>query len=148
MFQTVLVVCVGNICRSPTAEYLFRKKLNERGITINVQSAGLKAVVGSGADKESASIALSNGLSLEGHCSRQLTSEIIRCHDLILVMEETHVRSILSMAPEARGKVHLLGRWQKGVEVPDPYRQGISAHHFAYQLIEEAVDSWIKLLAS
>ncbi|MDQ3598480.1 MAG: low molecular weight phosphotyrosine protein phosphatase, partial [Pseudomonadota bacterium] len=64
-----------------------------------------------------------------------------------LVMERQHINAVLSMAPEARGKVLLLGKWQNEREISDPYRQGKAAFVHAYALIEEAVNAWAQRLA-
>ena len=68
MFNKILVVCVGNICRSPTAERLL-KQLNP---ALTVSSAGLGALVGKGADPRAISVAQANNLSLENHYARQI----------------------------------------------------------------------------
>lgn len=100
MFDSILVVCVGNICRSPTAERLLQNSLPERKIS----SAGLAAVVGHGADATALLVAKSNGLSLDGHHARQLTRELCREQSLILVMEKSHIEAVTRLAPEVRGK--------------------------------------------
>ncbi|MNL66713.1 Low molecular weight protein-tyrosine-phosphatase etp [compost metagenome] len=62
-------------------------------------------------------------------------------------MEKRHLEDILKIAPEARGKVFLLGKWQDDREIDDPYRQGKPAFVHAYALIEEAVHAWAQRLA-
>ena len=62
MFNTVLVVCAGNICRSPTAEYLLKEKLANH--SIKVSSAGLTAIVGRSAEQTAAKIAMSNNIDM------------------------------------------------------------------------------------
>ena len=143
MFKNLLMVCVGNICRSPTAEYLMRKELAERGATLLVASAGLAALVDKPAAPTAVELASERGIDLSPHRARQLTPEMIRAHDLILVMEQAHIRAIEAMAPDARGKVHLLGRWHHGFEIPDPYRQGRPAYEQALALIELTTGQWL-----
>lgn len=80
MFNNILVVCVGNICRSPTAERLLQRYHPE----LKVESAGLGALVGKGADPTAISVAAEHQLSLEGHCARQISRSLCRNYDLIL----------------------------------------------------------------
>ncbi|WP_263322552.1 low molecular weight phosphotyrosine protein phosphatase [Endozoicomonas sp. Mp262] len=143
MFSNILVVCVGNICRSPTAEFLLRKKIQEKGSKINIASAGVGALVGKPAASKAAEYAATIGLDLSGHIARQLTREMAREYDLILVMEEGHIRAVEGIAPEARGKVHLLGRWHSNIEIPDPYRKGDQAFKHALDLIRVTVEEWV-----
>ena len=143
MFKNLLMVCVGNICRSPTAEYLMRKQLAEKGASIAVASAGLAALVDKPASETAVKLAKELGVDLSPHRARQLTTDMIRAHDLILVMEQEHIRAVEAMAPDARGKVHLLGRWHHGVEIPDPYHQGHAAYQQALALIQLATDQWL-----
>lgn len=84
MINSILVVCVGNICRSPTGERLLKTALHEK----NIASAGLGALVDHAADETASSVASEHGVSLEGHAAQQLTSNMCRDYDLILVMEK------------------------------------------------------------
>ena len=93
MIKSVLVVCVGNICRSPTGERLFKRALPH----LPVASAGLGALVGHAADKTATEVAAEKGLSLEGHEAQQLTASLCREYDLILVMEKRHIEQVLSL---------------------------------------------------
>lgn len=136
-FQSILVVCVGNICRSPTGERLLRNALPNKIIA----SAGVAAMVGHEADATASEVAIDHGVSLEHHLARQLTREICAQHDLILVMEQKHIDAVTRIAPEARGKTMLYGHWIKR-EIPDPYRQSREAFEFAYQLLSEATNAW------
>ncbi|WP_148872878.1 arsenate reductase/protein-tyrosine-phosphatase family protein, partial [Serratia marcescens] len=107
MFNKILVVCVGNICRSPTAERLLKHYLP----SLDVDSAGLGALVGKGADNSAASVAATYNISLDGHCARQITGKMCREYDLILTMEKRHIARLCDIAPEMRGKVMLFGHW-------------------------------------
>ncbi|EBF6690402.1 low molecular weight protein-tyrosine-phosphatase Wzb, partial [Salmonella enterica] len=118
MFNKILVVCVGNVCRSPTAERLL-KRFHP---SLTVASAGLGALVGKGADPAAASVASAHNLSLENHCARQISARLCREYDLILTMEKRHIAALCDIAPEMRGKVMLFGHWDSEREIPDPYR--------------------------
>ncbi|MFL5359908.1 MAG: low molecular weight phosphotyrosine protein phosphatase, partial [Myxococcales bacterium] len=78
MFDRVLMVCTGNICRSPMAQVLLADALKKRGIDVAVESAGLGALVGHPADPIAVKLMQARGLDLSGHRGRQLTREIIR----------------------------------------------------------------------
>lgn len=144
MFKKILVVCVGNICRSPTAELLLRNALATSPIT--VASAGLAARVGEGMEPAAREILEDRGHSAQAFKARQLTPDIVNESDLILVMEKEHVKQVLKIASHARGKVFLLGKWQSEREIQDPYRQGKAAFIHAHALIEDAVGSWAQRL--
>ena len=72
MFKNILIVCVGNICRSPTAEALFAHRLSGQDLTIS--SAGIGALVGNPMDKTAHEVLQDNGLELPAHCARQVDS--------------------------------------------------------------------------
>jgi protein-tyrosine phosphatase len=147
MFNNILVVCAGNICRSPTGEYLLKDKLKDKGDShIKVSSAGLTALVGNSAEATATSIALSNNIDMSGHKGRQLNSALITENDLILVMEERHLTDLLGKYPQARGKTFLLGKWIDNTEIPDPYRQSHEAFEHVYQLVDKACSAWTKYL--
>src|SRR5690606_6212057 len=107
-FKSVLVVCVGNICRSPTGEALLKSKLVGRGI--EVSSAGLGALTGKPVDATAAQVMAAAGYQLPEHQARQLTSQLLHEHDLILVMEQKHLQSVHSIAPEDGCKTILIDR--------------------------------------
>lgn len=142
MFESILILCTGNICRSPIAEKLMQKLLPTKNIT----SAGVGALVGHPADDSAIYIAQELGLSLEGHKGRQFDAELARHYDLILVMDKGNLERVSRLAPEARGKTMLLGHWLGEKEIPDPYRKSLEAFKSVSQLIDQACKSWaIKL---
>ncbi|HFI5306682.1 arsenate reductase/protein-tyrosine-phosphatase family protein [Serratia liquefaciens] len=143
MFDSILVVCVGNICRSPTGERLLKQHLPNKKIA----SAGIGALIGNPADTNAVTIAEKNGLSLEGHQGRQLTSNMCREYDLILVMEKKHIDAVSRLAPEARGKTMLFGHWLGQREIADPYRQSHEAFEFVYRLLDESAQKWADALS-
>lgn len=145
MVKKILIVCIGNICRSPTAENLLRGALAPSNI--EVSSAGLAALVGSPIEPTARIVLEEHGLLPEEHNAIQLTPQAVSESDLVLVMEQRHINGVLNIAPEARGKVLLLGKWQDDREISDPYRQGKPAFVHAYALIEEAVHAWAQRLA-
>ncbi|HDY8173771.1 TPA: low molecular weight phosphotyrosine protein phosphatase [Vibrio vulnificus] len=146
MFNKILVVCVGNICRSPTGERVLQKLLPSK----TVASAGIAAeksrLIGKPADAMAIEVAKENGVDVENHQSQQLTSALCSQYDLILVMEKGHMEALTQIAPEARGKTMLFGQWIGPKDIPDPYRQSKEAFVHAYQLIDEAAQAWAKKL--
>ena len=146
MFNKILVVCVGNICRSPSGERLLQVKLPNKLIASAGVGTAKSGLTGKPADKMAAEVALAHGYSLEGHQAQQVTSELCCDYDLILVMEKGHIDAVSSIAPEARGKIMLFGQWIGQQNIPDPYRQSKEAFDHAYDLIEKAADAWAKKL--
>jgi len=142
MFNKILVVCVGNICRSPTGERL----LKHYQPALTVESAGLGALVGKGADATATSVAQDHQLSLAGHSARQLTGQMCREYDLILVMEKRHIAALCEIAPEMRGKVMLFGHWDGEREIPDPYRKSREAFEAVYTLLDRSARQWAQAL--
>ena len=137
MFNRVLVVCVGNICRSPMAEALLRARLGHRP-RFDVSSAGVSALVGHPADESAILLMKERGIDISSHRARQLTPLLAAEADLILVMESGHERAVLDIAPQARGKVHRIGRFGN-FDVPDPYRLPRAAFLDALNLCERAI---------
>ncbi|MFJ5409480.1 arsenate reductase/protein-tyrosine-phosphatase family protein [Pectobacterium punjabense] len=143
MFDSILVVCVGNICRSPTGERLLKQALPRK----KVASAGLGALVGKPADVTAVDVASQHHLSLEGHEAQQLTSALCRQYDLILVMEKGHIDGVCRIAPEVRGKTMLYGHWSNQQEIPDPYRKSREAFEFVYLQLEQSAQKWVQVLS-
>lgn len=144
MFQRILLVCVGNICRSPTAEYLLKHRLGDA--RADISSAGLGALEDHPMDATAASLLRENGIDASAHRGRQLQSAMLRQSDLVLVMEKDHAARIARIAPEASGKVLLLGKWLGEREIPDPYGQSRPAFEHVYGLIDQAIARWLPYL--
>lgn len=138
MFNNILIVCVGNICRSPTAEALFKQKFP----TKQIRSCGLSASIGHPADKNAMTIARHHQINLESHQAQQINEQLCSQADIILVMEKEHSDLITNSNIILKGKTFLLGHWLNNKEIPDPYKQDIEAFEFVFQLIDEAVTSW------
>jgi protein-tyrosine phosphatase len=144
LFKNILFVCVGNICRSPSAEVMLRHAVAGKGI--QVSSAGLGALVNHAIDPTAQALLVEQGLDGADHRARQISDAILAQADLVLTMERKHVRRIAEIAPQASGKTFLLGKWQQEREIPDPYRQQRPAFEHVYKLMSEGVQSWSRHL--
>lgn len=147
VFQRILTICTGNICRSPLAEEMLRQLCLPTIPAVTVRSAGIGALQGAPADETVQRIAQEHGLALGAHRGQQVSTTLTRWADLILVMEPHHLQYILRTDPTARGKTFLLGHWLPSrAEIADPYRQGEDLYRLAHARIAEAVESWRKAL--
>ena len=144
MFDSVLVVCAGNICSSPTAEYVLKSKLQGKNVTVS--SAGLTALEGKPADAQAQLIANEHNIDMSAHQGRQITSNLVANNSVILVMEQRHINDLCARYLQARGKTFLLGKWVGDKEIPDPYRQSQEAFKHVYELIDSACSAWQKYL--
>jgi protein-tyrosine phosphatase len=143
MFNKILVVCLGNICRSPMAEGILKHWLATKNSPITVSSAGLSAVVNCAPPEFSVGLLKARNIDISMHRARQLTENLVRESDLILVMENGQKKKIESLYPFALGKVFLLGKWDN-FEVPDPYTGFESDYENALNLIDKGLNSWQK----
>ncbi len=145
MFNNILLVCIGNICRSPTAEYLFRHKLANKP-NITVQSAGTGALVDHPIDEMAGLLLAENGIDASAHRARQLSTQMLVDADLILTMDSSLINNISGFAPQASGKTFLLSKWSNGVPIGDPYRKSREAFEHVYKKIDTFTDDWLKYL--
>ena len=142
MIRHILVVCVGNICRSPMAEALLKSALREHN-EITVESAGLGALVGHPAADCAVELMDEMGEDISAHRARQIHPDMVAAADLVLVMEAGHKRAIDDADPTARGKVYRLGEWQDK-DIDDPYRQPKAAFADALEDIKDGVSLWVE----
>ena len=136
--QNILVLCIGNICRSPIAEALLRQQFPDKTIS----SAGLGALVGYPADPLSIEVSAEQGVDLSAHRARQLSSWMCQAADMILVMEQRHKVEVEQLHPLVRGKVFRLGELGK-FDIEDPHRKPREAFDTAYAHIARGVADWL-----
>ncbi|WP_115631508.1 arsenate reductase/protein-tyrosine-phosphatase family protein [Buttiauxella agrestis] len=142
MITSILVICMGNLCRSPVAERLLCSFLPH----ITVHSVGLIASPGMPADSTMAELARENGIALADHCSQKFTLEQGLEHDLILVMEKKQARIISQQYPQLSGKCHLFTYWNGREDIPDPYKKSQEYYRFVYQRLVAAANTWTQAL--
>lgn len=142
----VLMVCLGNICRSPVAEGILRHKAKEAGAAIEVDSAGTSAYhQGEQPDQRSAENALTHGVDIRQQQSRPFRVSDFDAFDRIFAMDATNYSNILALARNAEDeqKVEmLLNLTHPGSNkpVPDPYYGGPTGFQDVYELIDEACE--------
>lgn len=142
----ILMVCLGNICRSPLAEGIMQEKIRERGLSWSVDSAGTGSWhIGEKPDVRSISEARRNGIDITRQRARQFKPADLHEFDLILAMDRSNLRNIQNLItdPDLEGKVHLimdLANPGDDSDVPDPYwnDDGFSQ---VYRMLDAACDS-------
>jgi len=154
-YKNILVLCQGNICRSPVAEAMLRQQLPGK----QIQSAGLTAMVGQGVDATAGELATAEGLDTQAHVARQVTQDMIQWADLVLVMSQRQRSQVGKIVPEAIGKTMLLGHWIQhngtganngtradiGMEdIPDPYKKSRDVFEHVHKLMHQGVSLWAK----
>jgi protein-tyrosine phosphatase len=145
----VLMVCLGNICRSPTAEAVLRAKLEAAGLAerVVVDSAGTGDWhIGSPPDARSQCHAAKRGYDLSALRGRQVAEADFRRFDLILAMDDNNLADLQRLAPDGTHRAEL--RLFAPIEVPDPYAGGAAGFEQVLDLVETASDTWVKNLAA
>ena len=146
----VLIVCTGNICRSPTAEGVMREIAKKRGLgeRVQVESAGTHDYhVGEAPDARAQEHAAKRGYDLSAQRASQVTRDDFHGFDYILAMDRGHLRMLRALAPEgSKAKLGLFleasGKW-KGEDVPDPYYGGTAGFEQVLDMVEEAAERWL-----
>lgn len=141
----ILFVCMGNICRSPTAEAVFRRVLEEegRGLQVHVDSAGTHGYhIGDPPDRRTIEAARRRGVEMGHLRARQVSVEDFHAFDLLVAMDEANVTHLENMAPTvhtARVRLFMDYAPQSGHrEVPDPYYGGAAGFEQVLDLVEAA----------
>ncbi|MGV6815663.1 MAG: low molecular weight protein-tyrosine-phosphatase [Thiotrichales bacterium] len=148
----VLFVCMGNICRSPTAQGVFQRLIAEKGLddTICIDSAGtISYHVGRPPDERAQQAATERGYDLSEYRARRVTAEDAERFDYIVVMDETNMMDVRSEFPkDAWPRVKLFLDYspggRRGQEVPDPYSGGSADFELVLDLVEKAADGLLR----
>jgi protein-tyrosine phosphatase len=147
---SILVVCTGNICRSPTAEGVLRHLAAKRGLAdrVQVRSAGTHDYhVGESPDPRTVKHASKRGYDLSTQRAQQVMNEHFHECDYILAMDRGHLRILKGLAPgDAKARLGMFleasARW-KGEDVPDPYYGGVDGFERVLDMVEEAAERWL-----
>ena len=157
--KRVLFVCTGNSCRSVMAQGLLQHRLKQLehrlAEPVEVLSAGVFAIEGMPASKETVRLLQQEGVDYSGHMARRLSDHLIRQADWIFVMEPLHREEILRRVPEAKGKARLLKTFglseplpDEQAIVPDPIGKPAEVYEICFATIREAVERVAQVLAS
>ena len=133
--RSILFVCTGNICRSPTAEAVLRFLSGKAGLELHIESAGLGDWhVGQPPDERAQHHARKRGYDLSAQRARQVTVRDFERFDMILAMDRGHLRALQKLAPARHyGRVRL---FVEGRDVPDPYSGGPEGFEHVLDLVE------------
>lgn len=141
---------MGNICRSPSAEAVFRHKADK--LSLQIDSAG---TIGSHArekpDHRAQKAGVARGYSFDKMKARKVTAKDFEQFDLILAMDEQNVKDLMKVAPASTDKVQLFLDYAENFEdreVPDPYYGGAKGFQYVLDLVEDASDGLIKRLTA
>lgn len=148
---SVLFVCMGNICRSPTAQGVFEQKAASRGLgdRIHVDSAGTHAYhVGEPPDSRSSAAARRRGIDLSSQRARRVSDEDFASFDLVVAMDSDNLAALRARCPDALAdRLHLMLSFASDLDVrdvPDPYYGGESGFEQVLDLVEKASDGLLE----
>ena len=149
----VLFVCLGNICRSPLAEAIFKDKVRRRNLDVYIEADSCGTAnyhIGHSPDERTIRNALKNGVSID-HLGRQLADDDLDYYDFILVMDHSNHRNVLRLknAEKHQHKISLMRVYDNGgvgKEVPDPYYG--SEHDFqeVFDILDRSTEQFIQHL--
>jgi protein-tyrosine phosphatase len=145
----ILMVCLGNICRSPLAEGILKHKLEQKNLNATVESAGTGGYhIGALPDIRSIEIANKYGIDLTDQRARKVRSIDFEEFDLIFAMDTYNFQDLRKMAREEElGKIKLIlneSHPNKNISVPDPYYGGQDGFENVYQMLDQACDKIVE----
>jgi protein-tyrosine phosphatase len=143
MIASILVVCEGNICRSPMGEMILRTKLPG----VQVWSAGMGALVGSPPAPHAEEVMREHGLDISSHRAQQLSETDCKRAELILVMEQDQKRRLERRFSFTTGRVYQLGHFGK-FDVSDPYRMPRIHFEQCFELLDRGAADWVERIGS
>lgn len=143
MTHKILMICLGNICRSPLAEGILRSKISKKNTVDSAGTGGWHA--GELPDKRSVAIAKSKGLDITNQRARQFKISDFDTFDYIYVMDKSNYKDVIALAPNetAKSKVKMILNElypEKNTDVPDPYYGGQDGFENVYNMLDQACD--------
>lgn len=149
--KSILFVCMGNICRSPSAEAVFRHKAKLQGLSLKIDSAGtVGAHVREKPDHRAQKVGVERGYDFNGIKARKVTVQDFEEFDLILAMDNANLDDLKNISPpHLQYKVMLFLDFAENFEeseVPDPYYGGANGFRYVLDLIEDASDGLLAKL--
>lgn len=143
--RSILVVCKGNICRSPLAEAYLKCLVEKHGLPVAVQSAGLETSFGKPAHPLAQLVGTQGGLLLDKHATQPLHKDQVERADMIVVMEWQQRSRVIKLYPQAKQKVFLLRQFydQSVREVADPYSGTLEDFQTCFLMIRRACDALV-----
>lgn len=148
---SIVLVCTGNTCRSPMAEALLKRQLDQRlgnspsgTIIPHVTSVGLAAMPGDAASPQAVEVMKARGLDISHHSSQPFGEQVIRSADLILTMTQSHRNAILARWPEAQSRVHTLRH--DGRDITDPVGAPVEIYQACADQIDQELARWVDSL--
>ena len=149
--NAILFICMANICRSPSAEAIFRHKAKQAGLSLTIDSAGTNSSNGKDKpDHRAQKAGMARGYSFDKIKSRKVIEKDFETFDLILAMDNNNVEALKKVAPEhLHYKIELFLDYANNheeSEVPDPYYGGAKGFRFVVDLVEDASDGLLAKL--
>lgn len=148
--KEVLFVCLGNICRSPMAEVVFKDKVDKKGLSDKIKVSS--RATGSWNEGDAPHKGTQNklkevGLSCEGVYAQKISADDFHQYDYIIGMDENNIRDLEGLSPDTDTlhKIHLLVSEEVGLEkenIPDPYYTG--DFDLTYELVDKGTTSWLE----
>lgn len=134
----ILMICLGNICRSPLAEGILQSKLDDRFIVDSAGTGGWH--INQPPDKRSIAVARKNGIDITGLRARKFSTDDFETFDLIYVMDRSNYKDVMALAQEDahRQKVRMI---LENDDVPDPYFGGEQEFEEVYRMLDKATDA-------
>jgi len=146
MFESVLFVCVGNICRSPLAEGLLKHYAKQCQIAVRVNSAGICALVGDPPQPHSQAVARMHGFDIAQYHAMQISHDMVVSHDLILALDTVVYDALVKAHSFAIGKIKRLGFFHKNIDIADPYQKDRPAFDEMYVHVNDCIKGLIRKL--
>lgn len=144
--MNILFVCTGNTCRSPMAKVLLEKAAKEKGIKLEIKSAGIYALDGDRPSEDAVKSMRKEGIDLTEHRASMASRDLLEKADLIITMSMSHKGFLLSRFSFIKGKIYTLKEYAYGKDgdIDDPYGRGIYAYDKVRDEIKVALEKMVE----